>query len=320
MPLTQPRHRCGAKTPCLIRLLDRRLLDKPTSSTQAPSSGAGDAPTPKGKAIVRKRPAQSEDESGTLPPTPAGSQISQPEPATTDPQQPIQPIEESQAPSVEPQQGNVPVEGAQPSQSGESTAVESSGVKKRMVRKGSAAIAEQGSLSNLREDELSTSSIENPKAKSPSKPKAVPPKQSAFKGQQWSEFPDDPPESFNTAVPATVPMAKSEQPSVPKTPNPSAAAVAAPTKGSGAKGKFLLQTNETSEWPVKEPKIKLPLWKKKDAFLGQFLQKKGCYCTLSDRLREVNCTPSLGGDAITPKGWKGLLHPNQTCDYPICMP
>ena len=139
-----------------------KLTDKPASSTQAPSSGAGDAPTPKGKAIVRKRPAQSEDESGTLPPTPAGSEISQPEPATTDPQQPIQSIEESQALPVEPQQGNVPVEGMQPSQPEESTIVESSGVKKKMVRKGSAAIAEQGSLSNLRDDEAPASSVENP--------------------------------------------------------------------------------------------------------------------------------------------------------------
>ena len=97
-------------------------------------------------------------------------------------------IEESQSLPVEPQQGNVPVEGMQPSQPEESTTVESSGVKKRMVRKGSAAIAEQGSLSNLRDDEAPASSVENPKAKSPSEPKAIPPKQSAFKGTQWSDF------------------------------------------------------------------------------------------------------------------------------------
>ena len=138
-----------------------KLTDKPASSKQASSSGAGDAPTPKAKATVRKRPAQSEDESGTLPPTPAGSETSQP--ATTDPQQPIPAIEETQALPVEPQQGNVPVEGMQSSQPEEGTTVESSGVKKRMVRKGSAAIAEQGSLSNLRDDEAPASSVGSPK-------------------------------------------------------------------------------------------------------------------------------------------------------------
>ena len=44
-----------------------KLTDKPASSTQASSSGTGDAPIPKEKAAIRKRPAQSEDEAGTLP-------------------------------------------------------------------------------------------------------------------------------------------------------------------------------------------------------------------------------------------------------------
>ena len=56
-----------------------KLTDKPASSTQASSSGTGDTPIPEEKASVRKRPAQSEDESGTLPPTPAGSESSQPQ-------------------------------------------------------------------------------------------------------------------------------------------------------------------------------------------------------------------------------------------------
>ena len=249
-----------------------KLTDKPAGSTQASSSGAGDTPIPKEKAAVRKRPAQSEDESGALPPTPVGSETSQP--ATTDPQQAIQPTEESQALPVEPQQGNVPIEGAQPSQPEESTIPETSGVKRRMVRKGSAAIAEQGSLGDLRSDGAPASSIETPKAKSPPKPKAVPPKQSAFKDQQWSDFPDDPPESFNTVIPDTVPMAKSEPTSAPGSLNPKAAAVAVSRQGSSASGKFLLQVNETNEWPVKEPKVKLPMWKKRDAFLSQFLNKK----------------------------------------------
>ena len=141
-------------------------------------------------------------------------------------------------PHLQEARGNVPVEGMQPSQPEQSPIIESSGVKKRMVRKGSAAIAEQGSLSNLRDDEASASSIGNPKAKSPSQPETVHPKQSSFRGQQWSEFPDDPPESFNTAIPAIVPMAKAESPSVPKSVNPSAAAVSATRQGSSDKGNF----------------------------------------------------------------------------------
>ena len=63
-----------------------KLTDKPASSTQASSSGTGDTPIPKEKAPIRKRPAQSEDETGALPQTPAESETSQPA-ATTDPQQ-----------------------------------------------------------------------------------------------------------------------------------------------------------------------------------------------------------------------------------------
>ena len=80
-----------------------KLTDKPASSTQASSSGTGDTPIPKEKAATRKRPAQSEDESGALPQTPAESETSQ-SVATTDPQQAIPPIEESQSSQVDPQQ------------------------------------------------------------------------------------------------------------------------------------------------------------------------------------------------------------------------
>ena len=157
-----------------------KLADKPAGSTQASSSGTGDTPTPKAKASIRKRPAQADD-SGTLPPTPTGSEASQP--ATTDPQQPMSAIEESQASSAEPQPGNVPVEGVQSSQPETTANVEASAVKRRVVRKGTAAIAEQGSLSSLKGDEGSSSTAGNPKAEPPSAPKAVSPKQSAFKGK-----------------------------------------------------------------------------------------------------------------------------------------
>ena len=169
-----------------------------------------------------------------------------------------------------------------------------------MVRKGSAAIAEKGSIGELRGDGAPASSNENPKAKSPSQPKAVSPKQSAFKDKPWSEFPDDPPESFNTVTPGIVPMAKSEPTSVPKSHNPSAAAVAVPRQGSSAKGKFLLQANETNKWPAKEPKVKLPMWKKKDAFLSQFLNKKVVI---------AHCPTGSGKSTILPALAAMHLHP-----------
>ena len=48
-------------------------------------------------------------------------------------------------------------------------------------------------------------------------------------------------------------MAKAEPTPVPKSLNPSAAAVAVPRQGSSAKVTFLLQANEKNDWPVKEP-------------------------------------------------------------------
>ena len=69
-------------------------------------------------------------------------------------------------------------------------------------------------------------------------------------------------------------MAKAEPTPVPKSSNPTAATVVASQKGSLSKGKFLVQANERNAWPVKEPRVKLPMWKKKDAFLHHFLSKK----------------------------------------------
>ena len=134
--------------------------------------------------VVRKRPAQSEDEtlsvseSGALPATLAEREISQPAP-TTSPQQ-ATPAEEqqqshtdshpalladesqpSQAPS---QQVDRPVEETTPIQSGESSIQESSVVKKRVTKKGSAAIAEQGVITDLRSHDTSASSAGDPKS------------------------------------------------------------------------------------------------------------------------------------------------------------
>ena len=81
-----------------------KLTDKPASSTQASSSGTGDAPIPKEKAPIRKRPAHSEDASGALPTTPAESETSQSAADTLIHQQAIQQTEGSQSSQVDPQQ------------------------------------------------------------------------------------------------------------------------------------------------------------------------------------------------------------------------
>ena len=111
-----------------------KLTHKPASSTQASSSGTGDTPIPQGKAVVRNRPAQSEDESGTLPPTPVGSETSQPA-ATSDPQQANQPTEGSQSSHVDPQQEKIAVEKTQSLQPEEPIIQGSSSTKKRMIKK-----------------------------------------------------------------------------------------------------------------------------------------------------------------------------------------
>ena len=134
--------------------------------------------------VVRKRPAQSEDEtllvseSSTLPATHAKREISQPA-FPTNPQQAM-PAEEqlssqtdaplalsaddSQPLQATPQQVNQPVEETTPIQSGESSIQESSVVKKRVVKKGSASIAEQGAITELRNRDTSASSAGDPKS------------------------------------------------------------------------------------------------------------------------------------------------------------
>ena len=141
-----------------------KLTDKSASSTQASSPRTGDTPIPKGKASIRKRPAQADADTGTLPATPAESELSHSATnvessavhpteesssvITGNPQTEIQPLEDLQSSQVDSQQADMPVEESQPSQP-EEPAVSGS-VKKRMVRKGSASIAEQGSIEELR--------------------------------------------------------------------------------------------------------------------------------------------------------------------------
>ena len=126
--------------------------------------------------------------------------------------------------------------------------------------------------------ELLLHQSKTPKAKSPSKPKAVAPKQSAFKDKPWSQ----------NQLLFQNPL------------NPTAAAVAVPRPGSSASGKFLLQADETNEWPAREPKVKLPMWKKKDAFLNQFLNKKVVI---------AHCPTGSGKSTILPALAAMHLHP-----------
>ena len=194
---------------------------------------------------VRKRPAQSEDEtlpfseSGALPATHTESEMSQ-SVTTTDPQQ-VLPAEESQPTGADPQQTlpteglqtsptdpqqalqadesqtllanpqqvNRPIEEATPSQAGESSIQGSPAVKRRVMKKGSVAIAaEQGSISDLRS--------QSPKA--PSTPKAVPlpqatsPKAVAPKGSESAVA-----SPIAASPKSTVPKAASPKPAIVKT-------------------------------------------------------------------------------------------------------
>ena len=106
----------------------------------------------------------------------------------------------------------------------------------------------------------------SPRPKPPSKA-TVTPKATAFRDKPWSEFPDDPPESFNTAIPDTVPMAQPKPTPVPGSLNPSAAAVAVPRPGSSVIGKFLLQADESNDWPKRNQGFNFPCGKRKMPFL-----------------------------------------------------
>ena len=154
---TQRRERGQAK---------HRALQHASVSAKASMRGHG---TESESTIVRKRPAQSEDEtpslseSGALPATQAESEIHnlQPPPIlsrqcqlknhnhhTTDPQPPLS-ADESQPSQANPQQVDRRVEETTPTQTGESSIQESPVVKKRVIKKGSAAIAEQGAIADL---------------------------------------------------------------------------------------------------------------------------------------------------------------------------
>ena len=94
-------------------------------------------------------------------------------------------------------------------------------------------------------------------------------------------------------------MVKVKPTPAPASLNPAAATVAVrPT--SSTEGKFLLQTAGASEWPVDEPKVKLPMWKKKDSFLAAFLNHKVVI---------AHCPTGSGKSTILPALAAMHLHP-----------
>ena len=431
---TQRRERGQAK---------QRALQHASAPAKASMRGHG---TESESTIVRKRPAQSEDEtpslseSGALPAISAESEMSQ-SATTTDPQQAM-PAEESQPSHPDPQQSlsadeSQPVqadpqqvdrqsEETTPIQPGESSIQETPAVKKRVVKKGSAAIAEQGAITDLRVLDTSASSIgeskqgltpkaqsvprppSSPKAASapksvpspkatsskaavpkgtvsavtspiaaspksaapraaspkpavvetaslpkttsvpkvlsppsaqpPSKATAVPKETVPKKRQQWSELSeDDPTESVPKSAPKAKskseepprakprsegpPKAKPKSEEPPKTkpkPNPEvppvvkvnptpapaslnpAAATVAVRPPSSTEEQFLLQNAGASEWPVDEPLVKLPMWKKKDSFLATFLNHKVVI---------AHCPTGSGKSTILPALAAMHLHP-----------
>ena len=90
------------------------------------------------------------------------------------------------------------VEELQPSQP-EEPAVSGS-VKKRIVRKGSASIAEQGSIEELGGNPPAVSEGTAPE-RSPVKAGPTPKEPAVPKRTPWSDLQDDPSESLNAAVP-----------------------------------------------------------------------------------------------------------------------
>ena len=179
--------------------------------------------------VVRKRPAQSEDEthtvseSGALPATPADSEMSQ-SATTTNPQQampaeesqPTQPdlqqpslADESQPLQADSQRVDRRVEETTPTQSGESSIQDTSGIKRRVVKKGSAAIAEQGAITDLRSQDPSASSTGNPKS--------VPKPKDQRESQPVSVLrPPSSPKAASAPKPAPSPKAMSPKATEPK--------------------------------------------------------------------------------------------------------
>ena len=103
-------------------------------------------------------------------------------------------------------------------------------------------------------------------------------------------------------------MVKVKPTPAPASLNPAAATVAV-RPPSSTEGKFLLQTAGASEWPVDEPKVKLPMWKKKDSFLAAFLNHKVIIAHCPTGSGKVDHPSSVGSNALCIHRQEGFVAP-----------
>ena len=134
------------------------------------------------------------------------------------------------------------------------------------------------------------------KAKSEVTPKTKAKSEEPPKTKAKSEGPPKTKPKSNPEVPQAV---KVKPTPAPATLNPAAATVAV-RPSSSTEENFLLQTAGGSEWPVDEPLVKLPMWKKKDSFLATFLNHKVII---------ANCPTGSGKSTILPALAAMHLHP-----------
>ena len=141
-------------------------------------------------------------------------------------------------------------------------------------------------------------SEEPPKAKPKSEepPKAKPKSEGLPKAKPKS---DEPPKTKARPNPEVTSAVKVKPTPAPASLNPAAATVAV-RPPSSTEEKFLLQATGASEWPVDEPLIKLPMWKKKDSFLAAFLNHKVVI---------AHCPTGSGKSTILPALAAMHLHP-----------
>ena len=214
-------------------------------------------PVPEGKATVRKRPAQTEDESlqlseaSALPQTPAES-------------------ESSQTPAAsEPSSAYKAGESPKSTQASEQSAQEPSSTRRRISKKGSASVAEQGSIAELRSSDPPAPPAQESVAASSSSAMEM---ESPAQKTRWEHFPDDEPES-SAALVETVAMEALIGNAPPVSLQPAVAAVAVSEPPQPASEDFL-QSENSAEWPKPIPGTLLPIWDTRKHFLDKFLTHK----------------------------------------------
>ena len=220
-------------------------------------------------------------ESDALPPTPAESETSH-NPAVS-----------------EPSIADPASDGAPSSQPLEKPTQESSNVRRRVSKKGAATVAEQGSIAGLRSDDPEPPAPQETEAEASSSAPPVRESEPEVGKTKWGDLPDDPPDSFNTVELETAPMTN-PAPSPAKKPSTPAVSVVAVESKPAASGKFLLEPDQPSEWPKREPVVKLPMWNKKDSFIEKFLNHKVVI---------AHCPTGSGKSTILPALAAMNLHP-----------